>query len=41
MKDAYAAEARSTGQPMLMLSAAVPAVKDIIDVGYEISELAK
>ncbi|XP_072522638.1 acidic mammalian chitinase-like [Salminus brasiliensis] len=41
LKEAFADEARSTGQPMLLLSAAVPAGKGDIDTGYEISELAK
>uniref|UniRef100_A0A3B4C7G3 GH18 domain-containing protein n=2 Tax=Pygocentrus nattereri TaxID=42514 RepID=A0A3B4C7G3_PYGNA len=41
LKEAFAAEARSTGQSTLLLSAAVPAIKEIIDDGYEISEIAK
>ncbi|XP_066526656.1 acidic mammalian chitinase-like [Hoplias malabaricus] len=41
LKEAYAAEARSTGQRALLLSAAVPAGKGNIDAGYEISEIAK
>ncbi|XP_034023202.1 acidic mammalian chitinase-like [Thalassophryne amazonica] len=38
---AYAAEAKSTGQPQLMLTAAVSAGKGTIDGGYEIAEIAK
>ncbi|XP_029008021.1 acidic mammalian chitinase-like [Betta splendens] len=38
---AYAAEAKATGQPQLMLTAAVPAGKGNIDAGYEIAEVAK
>ncbi|XP_036415322.1 acidic mammalian chitinase-like [Colossoma macropomum] len=41
LKEAFAAEAKSTGQSTLLLSAAVPAVKEIIDDGFEISEIAK
>lgn len=39
--DAYAAEAKSTGKPQLMLTAAVSAGKGTIDAGYEIAEIAK
>ncbi|XP_075318416.1 acidic mammalian chitinase-like [Odontesthes bonariensis] len=38
---AYAAEAKSTGKPQLMLTAAVSAGKGTIDGGYEIAEIAK
>ncbi|XP_049427300.1 acidic mammalian chitinase-like isoform X3 [Epinephelus fuscoguttatus] len=38
---AYAAEAKSTGNPQLMLTAAVSAGKGTIDSGYEIAEIAK
>uniref|UniRef100_A0A8C6UP80 chitinase n=1 Tax=Neogobius melanostomus TaxID=47308 RepID=A0A8C6UP80_9GOBI len=37
----YAAEAKATGQPQLMLTAAVSAGKGTIDGGYEIAEIAK
>ncbi|XP_028430764.1 acidic mammalian chitinase-like [Perca flavescens] len=39
--EAYAAEAKATGNPQLMLTAAVSAGKGTIDTGYEISEIAK
>lgn len=39
--DAYAAEAKATGKPQLMLTAAVSAGKGTIDAGYEIAEIAK
>nr|AKN52392.1 chitinase [Bostrychus sinensis] len=39
--EAYAAEAKATGQPQLMLTAAVSAGKGTIDAGYEIAEIAK
>ncbi|XP_031582683.2 acidic mammalian chitinase-like [Oreochromis aureus] len=38
---AYAAEAQATGNPQLMLTAAVAAGKGTIDAGYEIAEIAK
>uniref|UniRef100_A0A8C2GWS2 chitinase n=1 Tax=Cyprinus carpio TaxID=7962 RepID=A0A8C2GWS2_CYPCA len=38
---AYAAEAKATGRPQLMLTAAVSAGKGTIDDGYEIAEVAK
>ncbi|XP_056128862.1 acidic mammalian chitinase-like [Lampris incognitus] len=38
---AYEAEAAATGNPQLMLTAAVSAGKGTIDAGYEIAELAK
>ncbi|XP_070965110.1 acidic mammalian chitinase-like [Oncorhynchus clarkii lewisi] len=38
---AYAAEAKSTGNAQLMLTAAVSAGKGTIDAGYEIAEIAK
>ena len=38
---AYAAEAKSTGNTQLMLTAAVSAGKGTIDNGYEIAEIAK
>ena len=38
---AYAAEAKATGKPQLMLTAAVSAGKGTIDAGYEIAEIAK
>ncbi len=38
---AYAAEAKATGRPQLMLTAAVSAGKGTIDEGYEIAEIAK
>ncbi|KAK9528402.1 hypothetical protein VZT92_012564 [Zoarces viviparus] len=38
---AYAAEAKSTGNPQLMVTAAVSAGKGTIDAGYEIAEIAK
>ncbi|KAK7880269.1 hypothetical protein WMY93_030636 [Mugilogobius chulae] len=41
LAQAYAEEAKSTGQPQLMVTAAVPAGKGNIDGGYEIAELAK
>uniref|UniRef100_A0A8B9KK19 chitinase n=1 Tax=Astyanax mexicanus TaxID=7994 RepID=A0A8B9KK19_ASTMX len=39
--EAYEAEAKATGQPRLLLSAAVSAGKGTIDAGYEIAEIAK
>ncbi|NP_001103511.2 chitinase, acidic.5 isoform X1 [Danio rerio] len=39
--EAYQAESAATGRPRLMLTAAVAAVKGIIDAGYEIAEIAK
>ncbi|XP_008319029.1 acidic mammalian chitinase-like [Cynoglossus semilaevis] len=39
--EAYAAEAKATGKPQLMLTAAVSAGKGTIDAGYEIAEIAK
>uniref|UniRef100_A0A8C2WU04 chitinase n=1 Tax=Cyclopterus lumpus TaxID=8103 RepID=A0A8C2WU04_CYCLU len=39
--EAYAAEAKATGQLQLMVTAAVPAGKGTIDAGYEIAEIAK
>ncbi|TMS19713.1 acidic mammalian chitinase [Larimichthys crocea] len=39
--EAYAAEAKTTGNPQLMLTAAVSAGKGTIDAGYEIAEIAK
>ncbi|XP_070694938.1 acidic mammalian chitinase-like isoform X2 [Pempheris klunzingeri] len=39
--EAYQAEGTQTGQPRLMISAAVAAGKGTIDVGYEIAEIAK
>merc|ERR1712002_259459 len=39
--EAYVAEAKTTGKPQLMLTAAVSAVKGTIDAGYEIAEIAK
>lgn len=39
--EAYAAEAKETGKPQLMLTAAVSAGKGTIDAGYEIAEIAK
>ena len=38
---AYAAEAKETGKPQLMLTAAVAAGKGTIDGAYEIAEIAK
>lgn len=38
---AFAAEAQATGNPQLMLTAAVAAGKGTIDAGYEIAEIAK
>lgn len=38
---AYKAEAKSTGNAQLMLTAAVSAGKGTIDGGYEIAEIAK
>ncbi|KAM6980679.1 putative chitinase 10 [Aplochiton taeniatus] len=38
---AYEAEAKSTGNPQLMLTAAVAAGKGTIDAGYEIAKIAK
>lgn len=39
--EAYAAEAKASGRPQLMLTAAVSAGKGTIDAGYEINEIAK
>ncbi|KAK5863917.1 hypothetical protein PBY51_000904 [Eleginops maclovinus] len=39
--EAYQAEGTATGQPRLMISAAVSAGKGNIDAGYEIAEIAK
>lgn len=39
--EGYAAEAKATGKPQLMLTAAVSAGKGTIDAGYEIAEIAK
>lgn len=39
--EAYAAEAKATGKPQLMLTAAVSAGKGTIDAGYEIAEIAR
>lgn len=39
--EAYQAEGTATGQPRLMVSAAVAAGKGTIDAGYEIGEMAK
>ncbi|KAM8867698.1 acidic mammalian chitinase-like [Synchiropus picturatus] len=39
--EAYAAEAKATGRPRLMLTAAVSAGKGTIDAGYEIAEIAR
>ena len=39
--EAYAAEAKATGKPRLMLTAAVSAGKGTIDAGYEIAEIVK
>ncbi|XP_029990099.1 acidic mammalian chitinase-like [Sphaeramia orbicularis] len=39
--EAYAAEAKATGKPQLMLTAAVSAGKGTIDAGYEIGKIAK
>ncbi len=39
--EAYAGEAKATGKPQLMLTAAVSAGKGTIDAGYEIAEIAK
>uniref|UniRef100_A0A3B5AVC9 chitinase n=1 Tax=Stegastes partitus TaxID=144197 RepID=A0A3B5AVC9_9TELE len=41
LAEAYAAEAKTTGKPQLMLTAAVSAGKGTIDAGYEIAEIAK
>ncbi|KAK0152677.1 Acidic mammalian chitinase [Merluccius polli] len=38
---AYEAEGTLTGRPRLMLIAGVPAVKSVIDAGYEIAEISK
>lgn len=38
---AFEAEGTSTGQPRLMISAAVSAGKGTIDAGYEVSEMSK
>lgn len=39
--EAYQADGTATGQPRLMISAAVAAGKGTIDAGYEIAEIAK
>lgn len=39
--EAYTAEGTATGQPRLMISAAVSAGKGTIDAGYEIAEISK
>ncbi|KAJ8257786.1 hypothetical protein GJAV_G00189670 [Gymnothorax javanicus] len=39
--EAYEAEAKGTGRPRLMLTAAVSAWKGTIDGGYEVAEIAK
>lgn len=39
--EAYEAEAKASGKPQLMLTAAVSAGKGTIDAGYEIAEIAK
>ncbi|XP_053173377.1 acidic mammalian chitinase-like [Scomber japonicus] len=39
--EGYEAEGKASGRPRLMVTAAVPAGKDIIDAGYEIAEIAK
>nr|XP_040048409.1 acidic mammalian chitinase-like isoform X1 [Gasterosteus aculeatus aculeatus]XP_040048410.1 acidic mammalian chitinase-like isoform X1 [Gasterosteus aculeatus aculeatus] len=39
--EAYQAEGTATGQPRLMVSAAVAAGKGTVDAGYEIGEMAK
>ncbi len=39
--EAIKAESIDTRRPRLMLTAAVAAVKGIIDAGYEITEIAK
>uniref|UniRef100_A0A3B4CE92 GH18 domain-containing protein n=1 Tax=Pygocentrus nattereri TaxID=42514 RepID=A0A3B4CE92_PYGNA len=39
--EAYEAEPKATGQPRLLLTAAVAAAKENIDNGYEIAEIAK
>ncbi|KAF7655579.1 hypothetical protein LDENG_00054070 [Lucifuga dentata] len=39
--EAFEAEAKSTGNPQLMLTAAVSAGKGTIDAGYEIAKIAK
>uniref|UniRef100_UPI0037E816DD acidic mammalian chitinase-like n=1 Tax=Semicossyphus pulcher TaxID=241346 RepID=UPI0037E816DD len=39
--EGYEAEGRTTGQPRLLISAAVAAGKGTIDAGYEIAEMAK
>nr|XP_057911281.1 acidic mammalian chitinase-like isoform X2 [Doryrhamphus excisus] len=41
LADAFVAEAKATGKPQLMLTAAVSAGKRTIDAGYEISAIAK
>ncbi|KAM9364888.1 acidic mammalian chitinase-like [Pholidichthys leucotaenia] len=41
LREAYEAEAKATGNPQLMLTAAVSAGKGTIDGGYEIAEIAK
>ncbi|KAJ0037002.1 hypothetical protein NQD34_005679 [Periophthalmus magnuspinnatus] len=41
LREAFEAEAVATGQPRLLLSAAVAAAKATIDAGYEIAEIAK
>lgn len=39
--EAYAAEAKSSGKPQLMLTAAVSAGKGTIDAGYEIAKYCR
>lgn len=39
--EAYEAEAKATGNPQLLLTAAVSAGKGTIDAGYEIAEIAR
>ncbi|XP_068449918.1 chitotriosidase-1-like [Clinocottus analis] len=41
LAEAYAAEAKATGQVQLLVTAAVSAGKGTIDAGYEIAEIAK
>lgn len=40
MRVAFDEEARRTGRPALILSAAVAAGKDKIDAGYEVDKIA-
>lgn len=39
--EAYEVEGNVSGKPRLLLSAAVPANKKIIDAGFEIAEISK